>query len=172
VKHIEFELMQRFLAGEADLAEQDTVAEHLACCDQCAALLAQVTADDAALAGALRFDDDEMQWLASVDLTGPVLQNIRPWYQEGASLAVGLLVLAPALWLLNWVVSMITASVVTDTPVGSTLEFLKGLIAALWELNLYLGRGGLLVTIWPALALAAALWLFYAYSKKEDRSNA
>ena len=169
MKHIELEQMQRFLADEIDLIERDSVAEHLACCDQCAALLAQVTADDELLAGALRLDDEEKQWLELVDLTEPVLQKIRPWYREPAAIAIGLLALVPPLFFLSRMVPLLVSSLWRD---GSTFDLLSDLVPALWHLNLYLGRGGLLVTMWPALVLAAILWFVTARTKKEAPDHA
>jgi predicted anti-sigma-YlaC factor YlaD len=171
MQHIQPDLMQRFLADEVDLMEREAVTEHLAECDACAALLVQMTADDDSLSQALRLDDDEAAWIASLDLTAPVLAKMRPWYREPAVLAITVPLILLAGYLFHLVTSLILGALGTEGPVGTTVELLRSLIPALWRLNLYLGHGGLLRTLWPVLVLAGAAWLWKSRTNKKEYEN-
>ncbi|HWI62005.1 MAG TPA: zf-HC2 domain-containing protein [Symbiobacteriaceae bacterium] len=172
MRHIQPELLQRFLADEVDLMERESVTEHLAHCEDCTALLVQMTADDDSLALALSLDDEEAAWVASLDLTEPVLKQIRPWYREPAALAILLPVVAIATFMLSWVSSLLSRTVSETGPVGLVVEALRSLIPMLWRLNSYLGQGGLLRSIWPVLVLAAAVWFWRSRMNKEGKTNA
>jgi len=171
VKHLQADLLQRYLAGEADLTEQDTVVEHLAECDECASLLADMAADDRTLTAALRLTDAEAAWIAGMDLTQPVMTRLA-WYREPSLIVLALLALLPGTWILGqagqWMVAQLTA----DGPVGTALAIGGLLGSALWNLLVYASNGGLLVQIWPVLILAAGYWLGRRYYKKEDKSHA
>jgi hypothetical protein len=41
------------------------------------------------------------------------------------------------------------------------------LIPALWRFVLYITRGGVLATLWPALVLGGGLWLWRRHLKEE-----
>lgn len=170
--HIQPELMQRFLADEVDLMEREAIAEHLATCTACADLLVALTAEDDTLSDALRLDESEAEWIASLDLAAPVLQKIRPWYREPGTIISMLLVAGPALWGLNTVAGLLGSRLAIDHPIGFVVETLQALLPALWRLALYLLRGGLLTAIWPVLILAAAYFLWHARTKKEGPENA
>lgn len=172
MQHIQPELIQRFLADEADLMEREAVTEHLAHCDECAALLVQITADDDSLALALGLDEAEAAWVASVDLTQPVLTKIRPWYREPVFLAVVVPIALVATYMVSQVSSLIIRQFTMEGPVGLTVEALRNLIPLLWRLNMYLGQGGLLRTLWPALLLAALVWFWRSRAKKEVETDA
>lgn len=170
--HIQPDLIQRFLADEADLAERDIVTEHLACCDECSALLAALAAEDDTLADALRLDPAEAEWLGSIDLTEPVLAKLRPWYWEPGTIITAVIVAVPALLALQTVSAMLDRQLVIESPIGFTISLIRSLGPALWRMAAYMSRGGLLLTIWPALVLAAGIGLYLARTKKEERTNA
>lgn len=173
MRHIQPDLMQRFLADEVDLMERETVTEHLTHCEECTALLIQMTADDDSLSLALGLDESETDWVASVDLTATVMEKLRPWYRDPAVWAI----VAPLLLLTSYMLSRVGASLThravgSEGPVGFAVDALRDLIPALWKLGAYLGQGGLLRTIWPVLLLAGAIWFWRSRMKKEVQSNA
>lgn len=170
--HVRIDLMQRFLADEADLMERDAIAEHLTQCDECAALLSQLAADDDSLAEALRLDPAEAEWVASMDLTGHVMARISPWYTKPSYYLPLLLAGAPAALLFSMVTSFLGQLVRGTEPMDAFMSALRALIPALWRLNLYLARGGLLKAIWPALLLAALITIWHYSRKKEAPDHA
>lgn len=170
--HIQPELMQRFLANEADLMEREAIADHLALCDECAARLAVVAAEDDGLTLALKLEPGEAEWIASLDLAPAVLKRVNPWYGRPSAYLPFLLAGAPAalsFYLITYAVKQMLLGV---EPVGAVVMGLQTLLPALYRLILYLARGGMLTTIWPALLLAAAIWFWSARRKKEVSSNA
>ncbi|MDF2627005.1 MAG: hypothetical protein K0R39_836 [Symbiobacteriaceae bacterium] len=172
MRHIQPDLMQRFLADEVDLMERETVTEHLTHCEACTALLVQMTADDDSLSFALGLDEAEAEWVASFDLTAPVMAKLRPWYRDPAVWAIVAPMLLVASFGLSLVSGLLTRSVEPTGPVGFTVGAMRELIPALWKLSAYLGQGGLLRTIWPVLLLAGAIWFWRSRMKKEEESNA
>lgn len=170
--HIRPELMQRFLADEADLMERDAVADHLAQCDECAALLAQMAAEDDGLSLALTLEPEEAAWISGVDLTPAVLAKINPWYRRPSAYLPFLLAGFPASVALYLVAASVKQMLLGVQPVGAVVMGLQTLIPALYRLLQYLSRGGLLTTIWPALLLAGAIWLWRVRMKKEVPDNA
>ncbi|HWI53505.1 MAG TPA: zf-HC2 domain-containing protein [Symbiobacteriaceae bacterium] len=172
MKHVQPEQMQRFLADELDLMEREAVTDHLAHCEACADRLVQMTADDDSLSLALGLADDEAAWIASLDLTQPVLAKIRPWYREPAFLAISVPLVAFAAFMLAQVGRLLSLTQDDGGPIGFTVEALRTLIPALWRLNIYLGQGGLLRTLWPVLLLTGAVWFWRSRMKKEENTNA
>ena len=169
MQHVQPELMQRFLADEADLMERETVTEHLAHCEECAALLVQMAAEDDSLSMALRLDEDEIAWAAAVDVTQPVLQKLRPWYREPVALAVISGILLFAAYMLSQTSLLLGGALQIDGPVGLTVKA----VPALWRMLVYIGQGGLLITLLPVLALATVIWLLRSrLMKKEEKTNA
>lgn len=171
MQHIQPDLMQRFLADEADLMEREAVTEHVTQCDACAALLVQMTADDDTLAQALRLDEDEAAWIGSLDLTAPVLAKIRPWYREPAVLAITVPLVLLAGYLFHLVTSLILGAIGDEGAVGAAVSLMRSLIPALWRLNIYLGHGGLLRSLWPVLILAGAVWFWKTRIMKKEYEN-
>lgn len=172
-KHIQPDLMQRFLADEADLMEREAVTAHLARCEECSALLVEMTAEDDSLSLALSLDEAELAWADSVDLTQPVLRKLRPWYLEPALLGIALPLVLFAGFMLSLASRLISWTFGGgDGPIGLTVGAMRELIPALWKLNLYLGQGGLLRSLWPVVLLAGAVWLWRVRTKKEDKSHA
>lgn len=172
MRHIQPDLMQRFLSDEVDLMERETVTEHLTHCEECTALLVQMTADDDSLSLALGLDEAEAEWVASVDLTAPVMAKLRPWYREPAVWAILAPILLLAAYMLSRVGAFLMRTAEPTGPVGFTVDTLRSLVPALWKLNVYLGQGGLLRTIWPVLLLAGAIWFWRSRMKKGVQSNA
>jgi anti-sigma factor RsiW len=168
--HVSPELMQRFLAGEVDLMLRESVSEHLACCDSCAELLVLLSAEDDALTDALRLDAADQAWVASMDLTVRVMDQVIPWYRRPSLYLPTALVVASAVYVLNWTLSLVTHSL-TAEPVGLTVSLLQQLLPALWRMTQYLSQGGLLPSIWPAVVLAAALWLWRSRTIKKEARN-
>ncbi|HYF76010.1 MAG TPA: hypothetical protein VD973_02670 [Symbiobacteriaceae bacterium] len=173
MKHIQPDLMQRFLADEVDLMERETVTEHLTLCEECTALLIQMTADDDSISLALGLDEAETDWVASVDLTAAVMEKLRPWYRDPAVWVIVAPLVLLASYMLSWVGSLLTRSAVgPEGPVGFAVGALRELVPALWKLGAYLGQGGLLRSIWPVLLLAGAIWFWRSRTKKEVQSHA
>ncbi|HYF93010.1 MAG TPA: zf-HC2 domain-containing protein [Symbiobacteriaceae bacterium] len=173
MQHVQPELLQRFLADEIDLMERESVSEHLATCGECAALLAQVAADDDALAQALHLDEAEAGWIASVDLTEPVLERIRPWYKEPVTLTILVAFVLLTAYLFAQMSSLIGRQLRWGGPVDFLVDAVRGIFPAVLRLLVYIGQGGLLTAVWPALALTALIWLMRSrWMKKEDKTNA
>lgn len=172
MRHIQPDLMQRFLADEVDLMERDTVTEHLTHCEECTALLVQMTADDDLLSLALSLDEAETAWAASVDLTPTVMEQLRPWYRDLAVWAIIAPLVLLASYMLSRVGALLTYTAEPVDSVGFAVDTLRSLVPALWKLGVYLGQGGLLRTIWPALLLAGAIWFWRSRMKKGVQSNA
>jgi|GEM_PF-3281795 len=173
MRHLQPEQMQRFLADELDLMEREAVTDHLSHCEACAELLVQMTADDDTLTLALGIDAEEAAWIASLDLTQPVMAGIRPWYREPAFLAIVVPLIAFASFMLAQVGRLLSLTPDDGGPIGFTVDALRALIPALWRVNIYLGQGGLLRTLWPVLLLAAAYWFWRSrMTSKEDKTNA
>ncbi|HLN65390.1 MAG TPA: hypothetical protein VK464_28030 [Symbiobacteriaceae bacterium] len=166
MRHVPPELMQRFLAGEVDLMERDAVSDHLTCCEACTDLLVQLTAEDDALTAALRLETADEAWIAGLDLTGPVMERLDPWYRRPAIYLPALLATVCATGMLQVVLSFLTDSFASD-PVGLVVGLFRNLLPALWHLNVYLSRGGLLTTLMPVTLLAGVIWGWRARSKKE-----
>ena len=116
------------------------------------------------LAGSLPAADEA--WIAGLDLTGPVMGRLDPWYRQPAVYLPALLAVVCATGMLQVVLSFLTRSFTSD-PVGLVVGLFRNLIPALWHLNVYLSRGGLLTTMFPVTLLAGAIWLWRARSKKE-----
>lgn len=158
--HVSTELLQRYLAGEADLTEMDIVSAHLDGCEACSTRLADLAADDAALMGALRLDEADMAWAASLDLTQPVLQEINPLRSAARPALYLMLFLLPTAWLMHQSITIIERLTRSEGTVDSALNFAQTVIPGLWQLLRYLMSGGLLASLWPLLALGAVAWFW------------
>lgn len=158
--HVSTELLQRYLAGEADLTEMESTAAHLAECGTCSNLLAELAADDAALTTALRLDDADLAWAAGLDLTRPVLQEISPLRSAARPTLYVMLFLLPVAWLMNQSLALVSVVIGPEGPVDTTLNVARTLVPGLWELGRYLLNGGLLISLWPVLALGAIVWFW------------
>lgn len=167
MSHIAAERLQQYLAGEAGLADARLIDEHLAHCPLCSESLAAIVADDAHLSRMLALDEDEQAWIAGLDLTGPVLGGVTPWFYHWQWLAMAGLSVVACGWLSEKTLGVIGALVEWQGRVGLTMNIAQTLIPALWRFLLYITRGGLLAPVWPALVVGGALWLWHRHSKEE-----
>lgn len=166
--HLDRTLLQRYLAGELDLMATEEAGSHLAVCPACSQALAELAADDAALAGALALDESEQAWVSSLDLTGPVLQQIRPRPVAWQTFIICVLALAPVVYAFRMTAGLARFG---RPSLGSLPDLIRELVPALLDLSGYLSNGGLIPKIWPALLLGAVL-VFRRHTKKEDSPHA
>lgn len=165
--HLQGELLQRYLAGEADLIEIEQLEAHLAACDTCSHLLTQIAADDAQLAASLALDEAELAWAEGLDLTGPVGRQIRPWYRQPQTLLIFLPLVLLSSLIFHQIGQLIGTYLTRNGTVGTSVAILSATAETAWNLLGYLSSGGLLASLWPALVLSTALWLYQSLKKKE-----
>lgn len=163
MNHIEPERLQRYLAGEADPAEALLVDQHLADCVDCANQLAITASDDAFLNQVLQLDEEELAWIAHLDLTAPVLNRIVPWYRQPHTWLIMAPFIIAGAGLSRQVLGRLIHLVGWAGPVDLGIDLTRSLV----RLIVYLSHGGLMVTLWPALLLAGAIWLWKRGSKEE-----
>lgn len=171
MEHIMPELLQRYLHGEADLTEINGVDEHLSRCPSCQELLAQTAADDSLLTTALVLDAEDAAWANSLDLTQSVLHKVTPWFRHPPSLLTALILLATGAWGLAQMTALFGRLIPWDGLVGLTIKLGPSLARGVWWTLVYISEGGLLASLWPALALAAG-YVWRLYQKEVSKNHA
>jgi hypothetical protein len=167
LSHIEPERLQQYLAGETELVEATLIDQHLTDCLLCSDRLAAIAADDAHLCEMLALDEAEQAWIAGIDLTGPVLSQVTPWFHRWQWVAIAGLSLIAGGWLSQRTFALIGSLLGSQGKIGLTVNVAETLIPALWRFFLYITRGGVLATLWPALVLGGGLWLWRRHLKEE-----
>jgi predicted anti-sigma-YlaC factor YlaD len=167
VTHVTPENLQQYLAGEAGLAEAAEIEEHLAACPLCSDQLAVIAAEDATLTGLLALDPEELAWIESMDLTRTVLERVTPWFRQPTAVAIAVMLLAAGGWLSQQMLSLLSRLVGVEGSVGLAVDLARSFGPLLVRLAFYLENGGLLASLWPALAIAGALWLWRRHPKEE-----
>lgn len=169
--HPETERLHLYLSGALDPAERRDVEAHLAGCGECAQALAELAAEDEALAGALGLDPAEAAWVESVDLVEPVMAQIAcsPRSTPVLVLVAALLSLAGYLGGSLWTYLL---DLLPEPGIGSFIALVRSAGPAALRLVLWLGEGGLLATLWPLFVAGAAIGLGYVLTKGEEKRYA
>ena len=172
MEHLTPEAIQRYLDGEADLPETDTITEHLACCPACSDLLAAIAADDEALTGALALEVSDIAWIRSVDLTESILRQATPLGHKALTWVLLLLLLTVAGLMAERAQSLLLQLSGEQGKMALVVSLVRSLVPTLWQLMKYLMQGGLAVSLWPLLLLGAAVFLRRLLKKEEEERYA
>lgn len=158
--HLNPEELQRYLAGESNLADSALVEEHLTRCHHCESLLAAIAADDAALTEALRLSEEEAAWVAAQDLRPAITERIIPWVLQPQGRVLLLIMLIAAGWMLDQTVWLLSRAVDNTGPVAMTLTLVEWVGPLIWRFLQYAGTGGPLAILWPIfLLIVPTVWI-------------
>lgn len=170
--HLETERLHRYLAGALEPAERQAVEAHLADCAACSMALAELAAEDAILTDALAFDAADRAWLESVDLVEPVMAQVAPRFRLTPPVIITSLLILTAGYMAEAVWSLGSALLAHRTNFGTVAGNLHRLVPDLLDLLAWLGRGGLLNTMWPLLAMGALYGVWRLTRTKETNDYA
>ncbi len=169
--HPEKERLHLYLSGALGPIDHRRVEAHVNDCAECASVLTEMRAEDAALADALKLDAAERRWLDSLDLVAPVMAQIPAAPPTTPLLVLVVVLLSLAGYAGGSLWSTVTG-LLPDPGVGSAVSLIRTAGPALLRLLLWLGRGGLLPVIWPVLVIGAGLGAWRAFFTKEARGHA
>lgn len=153
--HAEPEILHRYLASALEPDEREALEAHLTACSGCALTLAELATEDAILGDALGLDAADRAWLESVDLVVPVMAEVAPRFRLTPPVILTSLLILMAGYLAG---SFWTAGAGLFTHwkgVGGIVNLAHDLLPSLIDLLAWLSRGGLLMTLWPVIALGA-----------------
>ncbi len=168
MRHCEIEQLHQYLAGALAETERAEVEAHLTGCHACSMALAEIAAEDALLTDSLALDAAERVWIESIDLVEPVMALASPRFRLTPPVVLTSLLMLAGGYLAGSIWSA-GSGLLGDLPdIGAIIT----LIPQFFRFFAWLSGGGLLLTLWPALLIAALSGLWHLTRTKETNAHA